>query len=74
MDAIYPINPNALFFIQGPAQPTPISYAGSGYVTNQAYLSTTGTSPDTFFRSLLVKPYSNQVSEQIFAVYAPCLV
>ena len=61
MDAIHPINPNTLFFLQGPAQPTPASYAGSGFVTNQALLTNSGTAPDTFFRTLLVKPYANQV-------------
>ncbi|EIE25045.1 hypothetical protein COCSUDRAFT_46570 [Coccomyxa subellipsoidea C-169] len=62
MEAIYPISPTTLFFIEGGGQ---LPYAmcwGDGFVTDPAIIAANGLSdPNPFFTTLLSKPYLNNV-------------
>lgn len=61
MDAINPINPNALFMIKGADQTIYTTNGGQGFVTDQQLISAAQCSnPNAFFRSLLAKSYSTQ--------------
>lgn len=65
MDALYPINPNMLFLIQGPSQLNLTGVGGSSYVTNipNAFIADNrDADPNPFFKQVLVKPYLSQVS------------
>lgn len=57
MDAVYPINSEALFFIEGTAQGDIGANWGDGFSTADSGLS----NPSSFFNTLLTKPYLNQV-------------
>jgi len=62
MDAIYPINPNALFFIEGTGQGGIGANWGDGFATDPTLISQNGLSdPNPFFKALMQKPYLNQV-------------
>ena len=62
MEALYPINPAILFLVEGTAQPQFVVNAGDGLVTSVPLIEATGASnPSTFFRTLLTKPYAQQV-------------
>ena len=64
MDALYDINQNMLFLIQGSSQVNLTGIGGSGYVTNipNAFIANNRDSdPNPFFKQLLVKPYVSQV-------------
>ncbi|BDA41280.1 probable major extracellular endoglucanase at C-terminar half [Coccomyxa sp. Obi] len=62
MDALYPISPTTLFFVEGGGQ---LPYAmcwGDGFVTDPAIIAEYGLSdPSDFFTTLLTKPYLNNV-------------
>lgn len=63
MDAINPINPNALFMVKGADQTIYTTNGGQGFVTDQQLITAAQCSnPNAFFRSLLSKSYSTQVS------------
>lgn len=62
MDAIYPINPEVLFFIEGTGQGDIGANWGDGFATDSDLLSQNGLSnPTAFFDALLSKPYVDQV-------------
>lgn len=62
MDAIYPINNNVLFFIEGLGQQGIASNWGDGLATSQSAIAAAGASdPNAFFTSLMGRPYLNQV-------------
>lgn len=62
MDALYPINPNALFFVEGTGQGGIGANWGDGFATDQTLINTYGlSSARPFFDTLLTKPYLNQV-------------
>ena len=62
MDALNQINPRALFFLQGAGQTSLTKSPGDGYVTDTATLQKYNFSdPSAFFKTLLVRPYVNQV-------------
>lgn len=62
MDAIYTVNPKALFFIEGTAQGGIGANWGDGFATDHNLIAQNGLSdPNPFFQTLLHKPYLNQV-------------
>lgn len=62
MDAIYPINPEALFFIEGAGQGTIGANWGDGFATDPDLVSQNGLSnPTAFFDELINKPYVDQL-------------
>ena len=64
MDALFDINQNMLFLIQGPGQVNLTGVGGSSYVTNipNAFIADNRDSdPNSFFKQVLVKPYVSQV-------------
>lgn len=62
MDALYPINPHALFFVEGTGQGGIGANWGDGFATDPALIAQYGLSdPNPFFKALLTKPYINQV-------------
>ncbi|HSX37466.1 MAG TPA: cellulase family glycosylhydrolase, partial [Chlamydiales bacterium] len=62
MDAVYPVNPDALFFIEGAGQGGIGCNWGDGFCTDAALISANGLSdPTLFFSALMHKPYLNQV-------------
>ncbi|MDP1880662.1 MAG: cellulase family glycosylhydrolase [Parachlamydiaceae bacterium] len=62
MDAIYTINPNLLFFVEGTGQGGIDANWGDGFATDPALISQYGLSdPNPFFKELVKKPYANQV-------------
>ena len=62
MDAIYAVNPNMLFFIEGTGQGNLSANWGDGFATDSTLISQYGLSdPNPFFTALLSKPYVNQV-------------
>ncbi len=62
MDAIYPINPQALFFIEGTGQGGIGANWGDGFATDPTLVAQNGlSSAKPFFDTLLSKPYLNQV-------------
>lgn len=64
MDALYKINPAALFLIQGPSQLALTGTGGSSYITNIPLTRiprNADSDPNSFFKQVLVKPYVTQV-------------
>lgn len=62
MDAIYPINKQVLFFIEGTGQGGIDANWGDGFATNPQLISQYGLSdPNAFFKALAEKSYANQV-------------
>ncbi|WP_068470682.1 cellulase family glycosylhydrolase [Candidatus Protochlamydia phocaeensis] len=62
MDAIYAVNPDALFFIEGTGQGGIGANWGDGFATDPQLIQQNGLSdPNPFFQALLQKPYLNQV-------------
>lgn len=62
MDALYPINSDLIFFIEGAGQGGIQANWGDGFCTNPQTISSYGLSdPNPFFETLLAKPYLNQV-------------
>ena len=62
MDAVNPINPDALFTIKGADQSVYAFNGGQGFVTDETLVAETQSSnPNAFFRTLLAKSYANQV-------------
>ena len=64
MDALFDINQDMLFLIQGPGQVNLTGVGGSSYVTNipNAFIADNRDSdPNSFFKQVLVKPYISQV-------------
>ena len=67
MDAVNPINPDALFTIKGADQSVYAFNGGQGFVTDETLVAETHSSnPNAFFRTLLAKSYANQVMLLIF--------
>ena len=63
MDALNQLSPQALFFLQGAGQTSLTTSPGDGYVSDTATLQRYNLSdPSAFFKTLLVRPYVNQVS------------
>ena len=62
MDAIYAVNNNVLFFIEGLGQSGLASNWGDGLATDSSVISSYGISdPNPFFTTLMGKAYLNQV-------------
>jgi hypothetical protein len=62
MDAVYPVAPDALFFLEGTGQSGINANWGDGYATDPSVISSKGLSdPNPFFTTLLGKPYLKQV-------------
>jgi hypothetical protein len=62
MDALYPLNHNLLFFVEGTGQGNFVMNWGDGLVTDPATIARTGISdPNPFFRALMGRPYLNNV-------------
>lgn len=62
MDALYPINNELLFFVEGTGQGGIGCNWGDGFCTNPTLIVQNGLSdPTRFFTTLLSKPYLNQV-------------
>ncbi|HSW86842.1 MAG TPA: cellulase family glycosylhydrolase [Rhabdochlamydiaceae bacterium] len=62
MDALYPINNQILFFIEGCGQGGIGCNWGDGFCTDPTLIMQNGLSdPNRFFQTLLTKPYLNQV-------------
>lgn len=63
MDALYAINSNVIFFIEGTGQLGLGTAWGDGFCTDPNVISANGLSdPRPFFDALLNKPYLNQVT------------
>lgn len=63
MDAIYAVNPNVLFFIEGTGQSGLADNWGDGLCTDASTISSYGISdPNPFFTTLMGKQYLDQVS------------
>ena len=60
MDAVYPVNSDVLFFIEGTGQGDIGANWGDGFATNPNLLGSL-SNPKSFFDTLLTKPYVNQV-------------
>lgn len=62
MDAIYPINNNVLFFIEGTGQQGLAYNWGDGLATDKSAIAAAGVSdPNAFFTALMSRPYLQQV-------------
>ena len=70
MDAIYPINNNVLFFIEGTGQQGLAYNWGDGLATASSAIAAAGVSdPNAFFTALMGREYLNQVlSSNLFVV------
>lgn len=65
MDALNQLNPQALYFLQGSGQTAVTKSPGDGYITDTATLQKYNLSdPSAFFKTLLIRPYVNQVRPQ----------
>lgn len=61
MDAIYAVNPNVLFFIEGTGQSGLADNWGDGLCTDASTISSYGISdPNPFFTTLMGKQYLDQ--------------
>lgn len=70
MDALYTVNTNMLFLIQGPNQVNLTGLGGSSYVTNIPNAdipNNLDADPNAFFKQVLVKSYVSQVSTVLTA-------
>lgn len=66
MDAIYKVNPDVLFFVEGLGQSGLANNWGDGICTDENTIKQYGISdPNPFFTSLMGRPYLSQV-------LAPC--
>ena len=66
MEAIYPVNPNVLFFIEGTGQNGLANNWGDGVATDRSIISSYGIDdPNPFFTTLMSKPYLNQVTGRV---------
>lgn len=62
MDALNQLNPRVLFFLQGAGQTALTRSPGDGFAADTATLQKYNFSdPSAFFKTLLVRPYVNQV-------------
>jgi hypothetical protein len=62
MDALYAVNNDVLFFIEGAGQGGIGCNWGDGFCTNETLIKQFGLSdPNPFFQALMAKPYLNQV-------------
>ncbi|BDA48966.1 probable major extracellular endoglucanase at N-terminal half [Coccomyxa sp. Obi] len=62
MDALNPINPQTLFFLQGTGQTALTRSPGDGFATDMNLIQKYNLSdPNAFFKTLLIRPYVNQV-------------
>lgn len=62
MDAIYKVNPDVLFFIEGLGQSGLANNWGDGLCTDKNTISQYGISdPNPFFTSVMGRPYLSQV-------------
>ena len=61
-DAIYAVNPNVLFFIEGTGQQGIANNWGDGVATDRSAIAAAGVSdPNPFFTTLMSRPYLSQV-------------
>lgn len=80
MDAIYAVNPNVLFFIEGTGQSGLADNWGDGLCTDASTISSYGISdPNPFFTTLMGKAYLAQVCICLFPLpavsyYCSCIV
>ena len=73
MDAIYAVNPNVLFFIEGTGQSGLADNWGDGLCTDETTIASYGISdPNPFFTTLMGKAYLAQVS-LCFCCVVACL-
>ncbi len=69
MDAIYAVNPNVLFFIEGTGQSGLADNWGDGLCTDASTISSYGISdPNPFFTTLMGKAYLAQVCICLFFI------
>ena len=62
MDALYPINNNLLFFIEGCGQAALVENWGDGIATDPSVIQEYGiSSPRPFFEQVITRPYVAQV-------------
>jgi len=63
MDAIYKVNPDVLFFVEGLGQSSPIANNwGDGLCTDKNLIRQYGLSdPNPFFTAVMDRPYLSQV-------------
>ncbi len=74
MDAIYAVNPNVLFFIEGTGQSGLANNWGDGLCTDASTISSYGISdPNPFFTTLMGKAYLAQVCICLFYHCLLCL-
>jgi hypothetical protein len=70
MDAIYAVNPNVLFFIEGTGQSGLADNWGDGLCTDASTISSYGISdPNPFFTTLMGKQYLDQACICLFFMY-----
>ena len=70
MDAIYAVNPNVLFFIEGTGQSGLADNWGDGLCTDASTISSYGISdPNPFFTTLMGKQYLDQVCICLLLMY-----
>jgi hypothetical protein len=69
MDALSAINPQALFFLQGAGQTNLTRSPGDGFATDPNIIQQYNLSdPNAFFKTLLIRPYVNQVQASALGV------
>ncbi|KAG1661491.1 hypothetical protein FOA52_010206 [Chlamydomonas sp. UWO 241] len=61
MDAVYKVNPKVLFLVEGTRQQELGANWGDGFQTT-GIVAGSGQDPNPFFKSLMAKPYLNQVT------------
>jgi len=75
MDAIYAVNPNVLFFIEGTGQSGLAENWGDGLCTDASTISSYGISdPNPFFTTLMGKQYLNQACICLLFMYCCILL